>query len=54
MRTRSENIIEASLSVVMNNMNTLSDEQLSNLAFQVWAATQERRIMPFEGDGYER
>ena len=49
-----QNDLDEAFNVVMNNVNNLSDEQLSNLAFQVWAATQERRIMPFEGDGYER
>lgn len=49
-----QNNLDESFNVVMNNVNNLTDEQLSNLAFQVWATTQERRIMPFEGDGYER
>ena len=49
-----QNNLDEAFNVVMNNVNNLTDEQLSNLASQVWAATQERRIIPFEGDGYER
>ena len=49
-----QNDLDEAFNVVANNVENLTDEQLSNLAFQVWAATQERGIMPFEGDGYER
>ena len=42
------NNIEDAFQVVVNNLNCLSDEQLATLAFQVWAATQERNISPFQ------
>ena len=49
-----QNDLDEAFNVVMNNVDNLSDEQLSNLAFQVWAATQERGITSCEGDSYER
>lgn len=45
---------DEAFNVVMNNIDNLTDEQLSNLAFQVWAATQERGIASCEGDAYGR
>lgn len=45
---------DEAFNVVMNNIDNLTDEQLSNLAFQVWAATQERGIVLCEEPSYER
>ena len=46
--------LDEAFNLVMNNVDSLTDEQLSKLAFQAWAATQERGITSCEGDSYER
>ena len=51
-----QNNIEEVFHTVIENIDSLSDEQLASLAFQAWAATQERNISPFqeEIDDWER
>lgn len=51
---RYEVTCDEAFNVVMNNIDSLTDEQLSNLAFQVWAATQERGIVLCEEPSYEQ